>query len=610
MKPIINRIITTLKGDLDVNIPGPLVLISGENWGRKSSIIESVSLGITARHRIGRFPSDLVRLTHGKNKPLSVRLFTSEGEASFVVPVERGKAKEPVVSAGPYASLDREALLPLASLRSLVDLTDTAARAEIFRRFGGVKDVPTPDGLSTSQLELWREGIKVLRTAGNKASKGVPLEDPSAILAALEGWMDSLKLALGRQIGAKEREVAGMSGTAAPIEIRESLITQLEKAKLYEARSTARAQLEGLRTQRTAAVEKLALARAAEDEAKVKAEWASEEAERTQGRIADAQAAIGTLNERIEASRSATVKADALIAVARGSSGTCPCCVGVWPHARAEAFARDLEALTRDEHVTIAGLRESRDAFEKVIQSSRVFLATAGASSSNALRQAASAVAAAQAEVDRLDAAIGALTDAQIDEVYDGPTISELEAQLRAISAAQVKQIEIDRLNGEINAMRLKQADAKRLEGAAKAALIGLIEQTRVAAEAAVNAYMPEGKIAKLDLAADRPWCVIGSDADTHERDAMSGAELSFLMIALALAYRAAGPCYLLLDDPEIGPLSARNLTRLLAHIEKLWHQGVVTQAFVATTPERAKAALPEANEWKVLSLPDPEQKK
>lgn len=233
------------------------------------------------------------------------------------------------------------------------------------------------------------------------------------------------------------------------------------------------------------------------------------------------------------------------------------------------------EAVVRAAHNKKAGVQRSRadaDALEE--------------RAIEALRAERVHIVAAEAEINRGLAAFGALAP------YDGPDVATLRARIETLSQTGHERTALEGLAGEVEALQAQHKLYQRLESVAEETLSDILRRTAASAEADVAAFTTGTYGFVVDLEAACWKAVSSHDGRAHARFAMTGAQDTELMLALAPAYAGADApaCFLLLDDRNTWGLDDVHFRRTLDKVAALQESGRVTQVLVST--------------WRTLNLP------
>lgn len=592
--PVFTKLVTNVKSAEEITVDlGPLTaFVSKHNRALKSALgSDAIRLALTGKHPIGPNPSDLIGLAGPEATELTATLANGEAAAKFSMPIKDGKAKRPSVSAlGPLATLDdsgREQLIPTLAFRDLISLGAARSREAIFRRFGGASAAPVPPGLTDAQTKLWNAAVPA---SGDVADR----------LTAAAAHFRSEKLRLGREIKALE----GTSPPAEAVAGVEQIATLRERyrdaVRLEEARRAFRP-ITGLaeaeaELARAAAVVAVKLGQLRETQAGVDVKKAN------LARLKAVLPAAKTEMERLRATAHAFEEASAPLVgltaavrlfVGRGLA-LCPCC-----------------------GTSGVDLVKSLGEMERFAESTKADLAAA----KKAAQDATLRVTELLSESENAEIAVGRL-EREIEVQGNSATrmLGEAEARYEALKnlpqavepplpprpstdiQAEIERLEqagrphesYDKARRRARELKEEQAATKALEQEAGAALVSLLQRTKISAEEAVNLYMPAGFQTSLTVDSTTcEWCVIGEDGRPHGRGAMSGAEEATLVIALALAWPpAGGPRYVVLDDRDLGLFSKETLEAVLTRLEGLQKDDAVTQVFVCwTRPEEIPAS-------------------
>ena len=189
-----------------------------------------------------------------------------------------------------------------------------------------------------------------------------------------------------------------------------------------------------------------------------------------------------------------------------------------------------------------------------------------------------------EGELGRLDAALeeNAKVLVGVPDAYEEMTANEIRARVAALEGFERAHQQVEAEAKALREHALEEQQSKTLEQAAAGALAELLRRTSETANAAVNAYMPEGFSAQLDLE-DAKWTVLGTDKKAHKLKVMSGAECGALVPSLACAWTEGAPGrFLLLDDEDFAGFDRENLALLLSALKDAVEEGLLTQVFLA----------------------------
>jgi hypothetical protein len=610
------RLRANVKGPIDDQL-APITAFCGENRTGKTARIDAIRLALTGKHPAGPHGTDLIELVPEGAPGLFCELDGPSGKTSFIVEVEGGKAKKPGVSErsdllkASIGEKDLEHILPMQSMRTLIDLGSTLGREEIFKRFGSITSVPQPRGLSDGQKGMWTQGLGEVK--GEK-----PKADSAEILSLVGAWMRKKKLALGREITAldkliKEREGAIAKNTAGAEELPK-FQAQLKQAAAWENAGHLRA--------RKAEIEKEVEAyrlrvkpyieakenRPAEDTA------TTEEDTKRQHAIAELKTDIIALKAKSK-DELITLKAKAkeelkllmggeflmrccdngvAAADAEGKT-TCILCgsAGWVPSqtksanenrvlARAESVKKADEAVTDAERNFETMIMAAENKFE---QAQRVYQAWKNENDVRRRRienEESSIRAEAQRIKTQQEENARALEG--VPESYEGPNANDLRAQIKLLEDATTLARQLDNDIARLRELHIQQDMAKVLEQEAMKELQMLLTRTSEAAHSTVNTYMPGGFRAEINLETAK-WCVVGRDGRPHGRGIMAGSERGALVPALALGWTEGAPArFVILDDDDLAPFSPVNLRKVFDALKDAIDDGLLTQVFVTSS--------------------------
>lgn len=575
--PAFNRIDTNVKAGAAADL-SPLVAIVGNNKAGKTSIIDAMRLAINGRHPVGVHMSDLLELAPNGSDKIEVSLLSPVGSVFFTA--EKGKPIQHEFH-GALKVLDNDTVrvhaLPSLLMRSFIS-GDSKARQHIFARFGGGAAAGglIPEGLNPEQTALWHTGWSESAAVVTKKN---PAPTDDLILTELVGWMRRAKLEAGRRIKSDETRVEELEAQASnagaeQLPALEELYTQ---ALAAEAQSGSHELLErkrGLLAQVNQQARDF-IDRQPEFDALI--ESINTTVQQAQARIAEleAQKPDNVSGRRIERLR---VVIELLDAALQAGHTVCPVCVAGADLAARKAFYEQRLAQAEKSQegylkatTEIAGCQELIRTAEADVKRHTANREANRASIKNA-------AATLKAEIADLEAVVR--------QPYTGPSSTVLKQQIDAIRVAVAVQDQIADVKKTIRQTKTMQETAKRLEGEADDILQALVRRISTSVETAVNKYMPTGFVAKLDMSdGGCEWKAIGGDGRAHNRHTMSGAEMSTLLIALALAWTDGAPLrVLLLDDADVGPFHSTpaNLRALLQRLSDAVAAGQLSQVVVA----------------------------
>lgn len=584
---------TNVKGQSQDVVLAACNLITGENRHGKTAILDAVRLALTGKHPVGPHGKDLMELAPAGAQGLYAELEAPSWGSKFALVA--GKKPAPLEVKGVPADSE-ERIMPALAMRSFL-VGDKLAREAVFKRFGQVAmtgGVPTPKGLNTDQKALWAKGAVACTDP-----------DPAKVLSKISAWMRSEKLACGKTVSSLTTQLeearARLAELSAGAERIPLLEEQYKKAVAWESLASTREQLADAKAKLEALAAEAQVF--VEGQAAFDATWtaAVEQRGKIEAEIAAKKAAWQALHgQRKElAPRLERIRAmdDVLAAMEKAQSKACPLCRGP---ADPTAIRREIQALL-DERKTQdktfeTGMGKVEEEIARLANDVRGIEGNERVAKVSRDRQRESikmAAGIARARVESLEASIAA-----VGASYDGPTPDALRAEIDGLRNAESTRVQVEALEEQIRGAKNEQIVAKALEGEAEKMLQTLLTSAAVNAETAVQKYLPVSFTAVLDLSdGGCEWRLMGADGRPHNRFAMSGAEQTALMVALALAWTEGSKIRVLtLDDADIGPLDDKNLTLFLNKIRDCVEAGLLTQVFVAT-PRRPPAELKGWNE-------------
>lgn len=576
------RIETNFKGRPASLELGRLNALVGPNRSGKTAILTALRAACTpgpaaaqAQRYFGLAPKDA--------DEVYARLYIDdEIAASFsVVSDNKGKPKAPKQVFGPsFPSITPDQaknLFPTVTLRDLLAQGDIKAREAIFRRFGELTGgVPEPFALDDESKAIWAQAVA-------QSSQGSA--DVANTLAAVGEWLRSEQRKLAdemKQIEKRVKELRDQLRLAPSVEMLGEYREQVARAQHAEAHAATIARLGELRTrlnELTAQEDSLTAGAQTVTLKKLSVESARRAME---DQIAELQRQLNALDAEADELRTRLSRIDSLTFLAGVADDCMLCAQGqVTKERRAE-----LEALAKDRSESLAALDRKRQSFITTAETLRTEHRVKQVEVEQEERLYNDSVAShrrqkdqIKAEIARLEAIIGDAAD------YTGPSSADLLEAMRPLEQVEYSKAQLVEFETTFRGRRTRAALVKDLSEKSRELLDELLHQVQSKAETAVNKYMPQGFLAKLDLSdGGCTWCVVTVEG-TSDRFLMSGAEKASLMLALALAWSEDLPVrFVVLDDEELGAFhsSPENLTALLQMIELAVSAGQVTAAFVA----------------------------
>lgn len=588
------RLVSNVKGLIDDQL-GPMTAWVGDNRTGKTSRVDAIRLAITGKHPAGPHGSDLMELVPEGASTLFAELSGPSGSTRFVVETEGGKAKKPgkPEPTGLYKAVvqekDLETILPMQSMRDLIDLGSTRGREAIFRRFGSIVAVPVPRGLSETQTKLWNDGLAAVKASNPKA-------DSAELLSLLAAWMRQRKLAIGREIKAldnlvKEREQTVKQYAAGEEELP-ALRDKLKLAEAWDQAESLRQRKAQLEADGEAYKAKVAPFLEADQQAEAKAKVQKAEDEAWKLKLANIKTAALALQERLLQETKllhggewlvATLKLNAEKADAEGHAPCLLCGNPAFTPAEAKAQVEPrVEARRASWEGAQDEIAKNHAEYQETEAAYRGWQLTV----SEAERKYEADKTALRFEYTRIKTALDEVNRALegSPSAYDGPPTMEVRRQIKAREDASTLSRQLDQDVQKLRNLHVEQDLAKALEGEATKELSGLLVRTSEAAHTAVNTYMAEGFRAEIDLETAK-WKVLGMDGRPHRRDIMAGSERGALIPALALGWTEGAPArFLILDDDDLAPFSPMNLRRLFDTLKDALDDGLLTQVFVTSS--------------------------
>lgn len=573
--PFLAKVESNVKGGVNRDLGACTAIVSERNRAGKTAVLDAIRLALTGQHPIGPHMVDLVGLTADETTPWA-RVTGPSASASLAFP--KGKRPEHTLDGdlAPYAQ-DASRLLPLVAMRDLLTLGTAKAREELFRRFGGSDELPSPVGLDDNQRILWSEALA--------SAQGDVVER----LSQAGSFVRSHKRTLSAQVKALEEAKAAFQQTA-PVtdDVVRNLEARLEAVRQFAGNEALRAafrQVEERLVSLIGAYE--AAPKPMEPEALQKALAALDAAAST----VEHEANLAKAREALVAAQNDS-RLYSLIHKLRKRIPTDGCLAcGGQVHGNAQPLIDAAEKTARAEAENVRTLSETVEAGEQALsdlirrrddEKTRVRLDNERTASQHAALVAA--LKAAKGEYERLQALVTSAGG------VEAPADNEatLRAELAAARMAKLTAAKASGIAAELRDLKTAQQDAKAVESVLATTLDTLAGGVKTAAEDAVNRWMPPGFRATLTLvdAEDKPTCrweVVGSDGRSHPRGAASGAEWSALAVAIACAWSEGQKHrFLLLDDADIAGFNGENIRAMLDTVSAAVRDGRLTQAFVA----------------------------
>jgi hypothetical protein len=590
------------RGDIGL---GPCTAFIGDNQSGKSAKLDAIRLALLGSHKISQHTKHIF----GELAPEGVEtLFASlsgpSGEATYKAEQAGSTAKAEHKFRDVLDTLsgtEREHIMPLLSMRALLT-GEKKTREALFRRFGTVDEIPTPEGLDAGQEAFWKKTCAAVQVeqreaaAKKKRKKAEALDDHQApadavdIISAMRLAFDRIKRGKNAEVRVLKEQLEKLQaeladGDTAGSELIADLEEQKTRAEIWASRQNARESYS--RDQALMAQLKTEAQQLNDMSAELK-----QREETLSAKQSAVQAQITELRQEADGIDLTDVKArldrvaailhilDAMIA---RDVDHCPLCDrrGADPqatHAKHSDTKKSREAQYKDLTTRRSTLLQQAQTLETELAQERSAL-TRDTSSHNSRK--ASLKQRGAACKGRLDA----YQEAGADEEYTGPSALEIDERLRNIRSMDAKRERLESDRVRLRQLKAESKQAKLLQGEAVELLQTLISGITTEAEAAVNNYMPEGFTAQLDLEdGNCEWQVLGADGRPHGRS-MCGAEQGALIIALVQAWTEDTPLRVLaLDDEDIHAFSEKNMQKLCARLEALQREGKLTQVFVATT--------------------------
>lgn len=553
MQPF-EKLITNVKGPRTEYDLAPCTVIVGPNRAGKSTILDTIRLALTGKHPVGPHPVNLAHLAPPDAKQLFAELHARDGSLAWRMDFDTsGKARKSkgVAAQGAWSTVSSE----LRGQSLVLDCGDLAGfgtermRRAVMERFGDLDELPSPGALNQKQLDVWQAAVDAC-----------PNGTPSERLARMQQWFKSTAKAKGDDAKLKASTIETLRGYTAEVggaDVLAQLESQLELAREHERavddiarRDTLRSQLDDINTA-------IALL---------------EQVDVTQVRET-----LQQLAQRKTEVNARLTKARALADLfARADSG-CPCCgnTGVDVHEMRTALATavadtqaELQRLSNEEQQQLGQLPDKQLA--------------------ELHRQREEC----QRNLERVEQVL--------PPDYSGPSAEHLQKQVDMIRTAHDNKRRLDEESEAMHRLLDEQATAKLLQQHVTTLLGQHLQRVQVAAENAVNAYMPEPFATALNIDdSSCEWLMVGADGRPHPSGAYSGSEGGSLAIARALAWGEGAPFKLvLLDDVDLGVFDAERLAEVFAKFKKAVESKQLDQVIMAwNRPEEAPA------DWHIINV-------
>ncbi len=533
-----------------------LTAISGSNQTGKTGIASGVRLALTGAHpTLGKKAGMLARLIpHGALRAEAV-LQGPEGNAEFSVSrTTSGKHATALAFTGALEMYDkrRDAIIVSDVAAAMMAGHTARGREELLRRFGKDTKVSleAPEGLSEDQVKIWAEAVAVATRELRDGSSAEILGGVTAwcrtAASAARSKVKSLSAQTQGIVAAKTRPVSGKS--------EKELVVELAEHDAYEAQSGDRH----------------ALAAAEAELAKY-------------GGAAPTGAPVEQSRAALEEARRRSGRSDAFVSLteelAKLHKPDCPLCA-----TQALPPKRWSERL-----VVLQPLQAARRKAEAE--------AVIALDAAQAREVWHAAKAKAEKDVARRRAAVTAPKPVRArDDVVED--LSALRAATALASKAYAQR-------GATKAEEQRVLDLAVVADMAASCQVQALVQCREAALERVNAFMPPGLRAALEIDEDAVVWGVQPDgaAEMSAAGAGSGFEEGSLMVALGAATATTDLRVVVLDDDYLGRFDARRILDFMRVLERAVERGALTQAFLFWNRPHE---LLEAKAWRHQVLLDP----
>lgn len=211
---------------------GDCTAIVGLNQTHKTSILDTLTLGLTGKHPIGPYPTDLAELLPPNAEELFVTLEGPTGCVDWRLEAPGGKARRPAAPAaeGEYAAaLALHDPLVMRHIGELLTFGKDRMREALMSHWGPADAaVPEPRGLSAAQRDVWAR------------AKRECADD----LAAMAKWFRSRARTLNDQARKRSEWIAQRqpaADEAGGVEVLQQYEQQLATAQAWERAAALRA---------------------------------------------------------------------------------------------------------------------------------------------------------------------------------------------------------------------------------------------------------------------------------------------------------------------------------------------------------------------------------
>lgn len=580
----ITEVRSNIKGGVSLALGACTAIVSTQNRAGKTTVLDAIRFGLTGRHPIGPHYADLCGLTPDGSPPYA-QLY---GRLGLVAYSDLPNGAKTVRHEGPEGNL-----LPLLGVSELLSLGTARAREEVLSRFGDPDEaMQTPAGFDEVQTELW-----------NEALVAAPGGDTSVRLAGASAWMRRTKLQISAQLKSRDEEHTRL--TAATQNASTDVAVLRKQLEAHQTRRKVQP-LEGWLRQMQARYQELVelLAQPVEAPPDAAVHEAAQQREA-------AQQTVARLDQQFQ---QMSVNRDVLVRLlkigAASGEGTCLAC-NAEKHAGRDEYLRQLDQQKAQMESMLAPVAAELEQAKQVLANASGLHARVKWDFDSAVTIATQAriqLEREKIELERdwparkatFDNFVGSGVDLTVP--VDPAEESRLTEAIAAAEAAAGNQARLTAIDIERRALRRKQAAMAEVDAALTDALAALLTRTKAKAEAAVNAWMPPGFTAQLQIddGSMCRWASVGSDGVAHPKGGASGAEWGALTVALACAWSEhERHRFLLLDDMDLAGFSAENVCKFLTAIEEAVRSGRLTQAVVAWS---RPSEIPDEG-WSVVRL-------
>lgn len=475
----------------------------------------------------------------------------------------------------------RARVMPLLSARSVITLGADLGRREMVLRFGEGASVVAPEVLGAEDRAAWAANVPLARAEvlANKKRGASGEPDAAEILVEMQKLFDQNQREASKRIKEFDQATTMVVPLAAGVEQLPALEAKAKLAAAWASSESLRRELEGARSRKTT------LETAKAQQITQRAAWIDGASAREEGyfapliarheearRVANEKArALEETETRLEVSRALAGAASSAVQAARAGGhggadarGACPLC------AQQTLIVQMYETLGQNVEGLAASLRTERASWQAAVgvaDGLATELAGARKQAADYEAQIAQSLAAADAEISSLTARISALEEhirtMGAAQPYTGPEEAVLRQQIRDLVGAAEARRAYEKKLSEKSAVEAQRESFTRLKKAAKETLTKLVDAAAYRAEA-LTAALLGGSLSVRFNRDDYCWEVLGSDQRWHDRHTACGDELTWLTLAVAVAYTSETPNRLvLLDGADLGEMNPSILALL-----------------------------------------------